>query len=1184
MKKIFKVLFFIITVSFSNTVFANICEENIIIDNKCTSDSCYSTESSYVWFNDDFFILDNTEIKEINNFKTWLNLELKNNIIDNFNTWSFLIEDFCTVTGSGSNFIKDSCEDKNINLEYLINYDDKIIIDKWFFGTDEFYSNWKHYFFTHFNSLLTKVKWSSVNLSLSDIVLNLSNFDNIYNKNKFSIKNICTNSTCTESDYLSFYWVDENNYKILKWGKVSKKWEDYSIFDFKHVTIPYSTSKIKLWELVLINFKFINNIPNINCVESQFNYSIKYTYLMENGDESWLIDTWLEWIIKVNINGTNLTTGNWGIEYTKIENDELEVSIKENINTSKVWKIFFYIKVIRDWGKEIYKKINTYPIEVVSGDPINYNSEIEFTDLDSTQFYYKDDIFTSRVYLKDIWNNTYKDTLYWIKVSHSSSNLVFEWSTDNVIDNIKSNVDSDWNNYFEFRYSFKAHWNYEKKFWLVIPKVDIDWNKTINNISFNIWNPLEKINIRNIIVSEIKNLRCSQVIIVEAICTWDDFSWCDGYSSDKKTFDSETDNWQSFTLTAQDNAGNKFNYNWDIDHIDRTPPTVEFIDLDFSSSKSNEDTEFKFNISDINPGWCRDISKVKYKIFVNKDDSWYWVAIVDKEIDNIEIKTVEVEIPELKYIFKESGNYKIKIITEDAVWNIDNTSYIIEFNIFPSTEIWIGSIYSNIVADSNWNKYANNVDEYNYVLELKDKYWNPIYWKEILYIKQNCGYLTWCKVLKQNEVDNSSEDVLNINYPWTTDSDWKINIKIKSLSPWEFSGYFEIKLEKWWDNYNSNTWMFNSINLWSVLDKNEFKKPVTAEITLSSLGIPEIWKDQKYKIDLNNIGSLNSYSEWNVNISESTVKSSVSGHYWNSFNIIKKDFDTNLNTELTFSGSIDWTSNLLKNPIITSNNLLVSYKLWWKEIKYYLDDFQTTGLSCDFETLWVKINWSIQWDWKMNITTSSWNNMSDLSKWGLRSNIRKNAYKAVQNMDNNNELGKIKYIEWQNITISWDLSYETLVVKDWNVIISDNLNPLKNKLWIIVLRDNYNVQSDYNNVWNVYIDKKVRNINAIIYADWAVRSAKSNWNAYSDLQLDNSLTLFWSLFTRNTIGWSVKWSTNYTLPWWKSTDIYDIAEQYDLNYVRKVAKTCDWNDINDYSFIINYDSSVQTNPPKLFGQ
>ena len=106
----------------------------------------------------------------------------------------------------------------------------------------------------------------------------------------------------------------------------------------------------------------------------------------------------------------------------------------------------------------------------------------------------------------------------------------------------------------------------------------------------------------------------------------------------------------------------------------------------------------------------------------------------------------------------------------------------------------------------------------------------------------------------------------------------------------------------------------------------------------------------------------------------------------------------------------------------------------------------------------------------------------------------------------------------------------------------------------------------------------------VFYADWALRSADVSWNSYSDSDLTNRLTLNWSLFTRNTIGWAVLWDYNYTLPWGKITTDYNLASIYDLNYIRKVPMICDWSLDDWYSFIIKYSSSIQTNPPKLFSE
>jgi hypothetical protein len=80
---------------------------------------------------------------------------------------------------------------------------------------------------------------------------------------------------------------------------------------------------------------------------------------------------------------------------------------------------------------------------------------------------------------------------------------------------------------------------------------------------------------------------------------------------------------------------------------------------------------------------------------------------------------------------------------------------------------------------------------------------------------------------------------------------------------------------------------------------------------------------------------------------------------------------------------------------------------------------------------------------------------------------------------------------------------------------------------------------------------------------------------------DNTLDIRWSLFTRNTIWWAVKLDDDYyLLPWWVKTDDYELAKEYDLNYVRRVSLCAE----DDYAVKITYDSRIQTNPPKGFSR
>ena len=189
----------------------------------------------------------------------------------------------------------------------------------------------------------------------------------------------------------------------------------------------------------------------------------------------------------------------------------------------------------------------------------------------------------------------------------------------------------------------------------------------------------------------------------------------------------------------------------------------------------------------------------------------------------------------------------------------------------------------------------------------------------------------------------------------------------------------------------------------------------------------------------------------------------------------------------------------------------------------------------------------------------------------------------------------VKYV-LGDTTLAWEINYETLVVVDGNVTITDNVNNSKKKFWIIVLKDNYDVNKDIEWKGNIYIKPNVTQINAIIYSDGALISTDNSWKVYSEdsstrtANLNKQLILNGSVFTRNTIGWAILAWGKYILPWWVKTDDFDKAMVYDLNYIRRWGNWCDKNnnssciDSWEYRepFIIKYDSRIQTAPIKLF--
>lgn len=602
------------------------------------------------------------------------------------------------------------------------------------------------------------------------------------------------------------------------------------------------------------------------------------------------------------------------------------------------------------------------------------------------------------------------------------------------------------------------------------------------------------------------------------------------------------------SLTIRDNAWNSLTKHFQISKIDKDIPIVTITSINWINSfKASEQDKIKINATD-ESSW---INKISYK-WDNSCINWEninWTSVNNNETINYTI----------------AWNHKLYVCAIDKIWNIKEE--VKNFTIYP----WdLNENNTEIEVSSKGDKIADNIEQYEYLLKLKDIYGNIIYNKEAYINSKSTVLLT--NMIPPISWDNA----LTLNVPNNkSDNNWKIKFYIKSVSPWDFTQNFKISMNNWWDNYinNSTTTIINKDE--KSNKNNSFMQPLIWNLSVIEWWtIPEIGKNQKYKISLSKVGNASfSFSNWSLYISKDTIIHKTPWHIWNTFWWIDNFFWNDLTNNLWFSWSINANSNILSAVKLWINKLIISYTFESKDIKYYLNDFWIGW--CDTSTLWLKVIWTLQWDWKSDITWQD-KNFSDLSKFSSRTAIRMNGYKLIRWLKSWDIINWVKYVQW-NIDISWDLPYETLVVKDWNVIISWDLNTTNKKLWIIVLKDNYLVGSDYNKNWNIYINKDVTKINAIIYSDWAFRSANSSWQSYSDSDLEKQLELNWTLFTRNTIWWAISAWWKYLLPWWQETTDYDLAEIYDLNFTRKIKDAC-----SDPSFIIKYNWSVQSNPPVGF--
>ena len=511
----------------------------------------------------------------------------------------------------------------------------------------------------------------------------------------------------------------------------------------------------------------------------------------------------------------------------------------------------------------------------------------------------------------------------------------------------------------------------------------------------------------------------------------------------------------------------------------------------------------------------------------------------------------------------KTWKYSLILIALDWAWN--KTELTVPLNVYPDV---LSVTNSTVVTADSRNKYANHSDIYTYELTLRDTYMNPLFNRKIDSIDQNIeGYSLWKEISTQD-----GDDALDLSMlASTTDNEGKILFQLSSLRPGEYTQRFKLEFQNWWKDYIQDK-AVKTEYLLNIFD-NEFLKPFIANITLLWPGtVPELWVLQKYQIDLNNIGWITSISNAKLSINNSTIDFDTA-HDFDA--IVNKDEEFTIADPIcSFEGSINALSesDVLSWPVLAPKNLPISYTIWWETVEYTLDEFSIVG--CDKTTLWLKTIWNIQWIWKGGLTGQK-ENFSNLSQSSLRSDIQRNAINLIKWMNSGEKVNNIYYVEW-DVSIGGEISdYETIIVRNGNIFIESDLYATSEKLGLIAIKDSgYDEKNDFNSMWNIYIWKNVENITANVYADGALRSAKSDGTSYTDGELSKKLHLLWTIFTRNTIWWAVNTWTDFILPGWSTTTDVNLAKVYDLNYIRK-SDICG----DDYSFLIEYNPKFQLNPP-----
>ena len=1164
--------------------------------------------------------MSNPDIRTIPNLQAFMNIQL--NIISNYyGETTFVIPWYYTGTGSLIDSDFTLAELRSINEVFYTaeeNEDDEIIIL-------QNYDSWLDYLYTHFTEIIDELHkdfpiWQRNN-RLRDYLPNLVWYD--HTNKSFRVRNICSETLCYSSNPAFIHHFSSESLILLDWA-VRPKSE--FILDVFRVSEDYTLSSLMIlaWESVDFNFWFEDYL-DVWSDETQYSYTISYAY------GGWEPQALFTEIISVdqNYNISSETIApeilNQMIEIEVLSDvfKQIRIWIREGVQLTQFWNVTFFLSAenLNTWDIFPRTGINpNVPVQVIPSNNLWWAewSIIWFTNQTNDAGYNIWDTFSVIMYLYDEFTNRHYDYIEWYDISlvegTSSAIELSKQGSEDYFDVITWVQSSEFSPYtISFKFRITESWFHPLEWFKIRARyknsnssyqIPAEYSE-ITMIPSNLFHDWQKLNIyiKSPLVTDFDITCTNQPITLQAVCTSDNFSWCNPDMDESITFTSEEDNGSTWTLTIRDYAHNVRNFNYVMNHIDQTAPTirvfrwVDEITSDVYSFRANTDP-LMINFFEATTSNCE--AEINYTVSVNGDiqfDSSITASNFDLDISDF---------------FRQSREIELEISTTDKYNN--NSIRTINFTVHPDV---LDLTQTSIVSDEYSTKYANNTEFYTYTLTLRDQFQNPITWKTITNLRHDCSNYTGCSEILNNVNSNPATWVKSLrvsNVSWSSDDNWEITFQLRSRAPWVFTNVFSFNLPDWNDSYQ---------NIWPAIkryvssdDTNSFNRLFTWTLEVSDddwvtwLALPSYGTELDYRLNIlspfwishlpTNVTSftqsIRAYDE------ETSFVEGISAISW----LATKNptFKARINT----SGTADefWTPWVKLSNQSNQSDVLISYNIGTNVITTYLSQNDSandrTPISVVNESddifIWVKVIWLLQWLWNTVITWQD-ENISNIATSELRNQIRRNAVTQTRWMQNWQIINWVKYITW-DITLSWEISwYETLVVSWWNVIINGDINTNQNTLWIIVLSDNYNPEIWYKNQWNVYITPNVSTIYAAIYADGALVSVNSSWVPYiSDSaarnnDLRNQLYLKGSLFTRNTIGGWIINNWMYTLPWWSTIEANDDnfihALSYDLNYIRRWRNDCielessPWVcRFTRWAFIIENDPSFRINPPRLF--
>ena len=621
------------------------------------------------------------------------------------------------------------------------------------------------------------------------------------------------------------------------------------------------------------------------------------------------------------------------------------------------------------------------------------------------------------------------------------------------------------------------------------------------------------------------------------------------------------------------------------------------------------DVDIDFQIYDPHPSlWGQARSWLaRVRVEVSQRVSGVWESIWEMSEDDVEgqelyelsLETINTDVSG-RNIVEQAGRYQLMFYIEDRA---GNTARIIwQYRILPGP---IDTSMSLLEIPERNTSLANSEDYYEYTLTLRDSFSNPVAWKQVVNIAHSCTWSTSeCRVIRTNMIWNPSwNEALRI-VPvgsWISNDDGQIFFQVRSLAPGQFTERFEVSFQD-----PSETHIFSSH------EENIFLKPLTW--TLETYDTSEwyddrlfVWEEREYRVRATMTWVTVSPSFeliWEIrgrHPDTSFSGSVTSSSLYTGFTGVFDSSLPELEAHKTLLEIVDNVDN-------TVSWIIVSYEFFsWEEISYRLSSDALSNnplILTDTRELDrpVRLIGGLQADGNIH-NPNERQNISEINSYGERTRFRRNIAEHIMRRTHNTTVWRVKYIDLtssgnKNYILESHPNFDTLIVRNGNIVISQDFNTSWGVIWLISYIDNgYSVESWYSAVWNIYVGPDVGRINAFIYADGGLISTDNSWNPFSDISLRDAslaaqLHIRGLLFTRNTLaGWR-ELDGLYMLPGRReiaeNSANQDLARQYDLYYTRRGNDGCE---IDDYWFcnipqylIIEYDARIVSNPPPLFSR